>query len=258
MSLINDVVSEVKAAIQTDDKSTSQPNRCPECAKFAEKVAEREPGGGRYAGYYCKCGHRWVLEGMPPKKCLTEKVLSGTALHMLKMAPTNPTTRAVVQQFTQKPLPEELTSFIDIREWIDNNCDPSKQRETKVNVEGYLTVEESGRCDYTAIRYSANFNYQFDISIIEEIINECDDNDDGLVDWSSLFERLRAEISDQINIHNYPHGSLQVSETREHESEDVEGQQFNVRSSGSLRSAILHTLQQTGMRHIAEKVDWDN
>lgn len=70
--------------------------------------------------------HLLKEEPVPPgRKCHMRTVISSNLIASLKVAPDNPSLRAHVLAVVKQPLPPEVKTFEQIKDWIEINIDPA-------------------------------------------------------------------------------------------------------------------------------------
>ncbi len=159
------------------------------------------------------------------KRQALETMISATTNNLLRQSPQNPSARALVAKQTGLWIPDNLTTYKQVREWLEcqtmdlrNTPQPAKgaAREIEIAVNGVRA--ESGRC-----RYTANTNTRGHVRVtaqqLAEIAEDASDLDEFQIEVANLIQ-ARAEQADfDWQIH---YGSLQTERYEETETNDTQ------------------------------------
>lgn len=95
------------------------------------------------------------------RKCKIEDVLPASVLQLVKSAPQNETIRNVLLAHLKIPVPPELKTFNDIKDWVEFNIDPPKSawdqecerieanNRNRIMVHIQANDREHGSCNYS-------------------------------------------------------------------------------------------------------------
>lgn len=131
------------------------------------------------------------ISQLPVKMCIITEALSSALIDSLRLHPNHPVYRALVLSALLKAPPPELTTFDEVVNWIEFNCESSKKvrNESVRNVQPPTpTLEimlsfsdtESGTCHYTVDRHGSG-TYRFTAADLASMADDVE-NIDGLVD----------------------------------------------------------------------------
>lgn len=168
-----------------------------------------------------------ALIGPPPKKCQIDLILSKTVHELLKAAPDNEVTRAVVMSKIRQPIPTQLSGYDQIREWIELNVEQKQVkalpsaggRNTAFSIPITITGTERGSCNYQGTRRDS---YDFEFSE-RTVLNEAE-NADTMEDLADL---LRTHLDENVS----NDGELDDISYEDYVVSDCDGNDIHVRES---------------------------
>lgn len=195
-------------------------------------------------------------ENTPAKTCEIEKVLSEGVLKLVKAAPDNPVNRALVLKEIKKPLPEEATTFKQIKDWVEANIkSPEVVNPNDVAIVGSVT----GWQDYTGnARFIDRRQWTANIQLTNEVLNQIvrDQINRGEADiesiWTDVYNELKESFWDSGFALDST-GDIQYSDRED--DEDQEGEQdSSIGNWNAVRAAVKKWIVDHGLAGQVEGV----
>ncbi len=178
-----------------------------------------------------------------PKPLKIEDVLSKSEIDLLKLAPLNPTVRAIVLARTFLELPEGETDFEKIKVFIEEKCtQPVRRfavgaRNQAIRLNISVRTKHEGRCSYRG-EFHAEGEIELTALEIRRMANDIDPDLSGL---NSFYDRISARLEDLA------HAQLQSTpitiETSDHDSDTYTEDPRLTFDEDQLRNAINEHLR---------------
>lgn len=191
-----------------------------------------------------------------PRTCMIEQALPSSVVQLVKAAPHNDTVRSVMLAHLKQPVPDELKTFEDIKEWIETtivikalkhvSSPLSVDGRVQIRIEGY--DKEHGRAAYSVNRKGEG-NYRLGLQTFLNHVANADDLDE-------LIQRLSDTIGDDwdsnINM-DWVDGTIHYDD---HETDDEDGfTETGWDYQDGHREAIMQLIRQYAPEHVERLQD---
>lgn len=143
------------------------------------------------------------ISQLPVKMCIITEALSSALIDSLRLHPNHPVYRSLVLAALLKAPPPELTTFDEVVNWIESNCEaknkvrneqPVRNAQPPTNtleIRLSFSDTESGTCRYTVDRYGSG-TYRFRAEDLASMAEDVENLDE-------LVESIEETISDNAH-----------------------------------------------------------
>lgn len=178
------------------------PKQCPKCGKFVEVLVV--PEGSRKIGVYCNgedktCDWKDNLpEEMDPVRNYKDYV-QPTLVDLLRLCPSNPTVRKLLQAQFLKPVPEVCQTFEEIIYWVNRVATRAAARPILAMAPLQMNVlhEYVGKVVATMKnRYRGTYRLSLPPEILRDMVIKASE---GGVSWGGFDENMQSLIQDYVN-----------------------------------------------------------
>lgn len=182
-----------------------------------------------------------VIPSVP--KCRIEEVFDSNFIEILRLAPKNPSVRALILKLTGKMPPSECETSEQVKEWVEMTCDkrtlPARKGGPGISIRVDFSQNECGLADYS-VRRSGTDQFEIDADDLIEIVQTAIAEGDGL---EVIVENIAARIDDDAWNHCDPqlddYGDYDYTD---HESRDSSDGEIEF-SRSQIRQSVLTFLR---------------
>lgn len=179
------------------------------------------------------------------RKCILTDVFDLGFIELMRLVPRNPLVRAMVLRMTGKMPPSHRTTFEELKEWIEWNCEKqviaTLTKQTRRSPVGGIRIPvefsdvEYGRADYS-VRRSGTDEFFVNAEELMQLVQDAIEDGDGIESVvSSIATLIEDDAWNQCDPNLDDYGDYDYSEHDLNATEDSKTE-F---SRGEIRTAVL-------------------
>jgi hypothetical protein len=182
-----------------------------------------------------------VVPSVP--NCRIEEVFDSNFIELLRLAPKNPSVRALILKLTGKIPPSECETAEQVKEWVETACErrtlPARRGGPGISIRVDFSENECGLAQYS-VRRSGTDQFEIDADDLTEIVRTAIAEGDGLEGIvGTIAARIDDDACNQCNPQLDDYGDYDYSD---HESRDSADSQVEF-SRSQIRQSVLAFLR---------------
>lgn len=218
------------------EKKEERVRHCPKCGSFLKKKTSWDFGTN--PGWFCgKCDFEEKIA--LDRRFKLDEVLSPTLKQLIADVPENPSVRVLLGEHLARPVPDQLTTFDQLSEWIEvegfnGDAPPAKSSEPILTVDLRASYTEYGRCEYSQTRVgygTREIPMSAFMRQLQQLIRSSDTN------WQTVCSEFHQYATQMFDTGSFD-TECEQEETNDHEVKDTENHNIRLRDRHSAYSEL--------------------